>query len=81
MILAVFSNITTISQWPDSSTGRALHQNLSVQGSNHHSGLNFSGRAHYCLSSTKNCEDNSHSVAEAVIAVTTGVPRRRSSKL
>ena len=34
----------------------------------------FFGRAHYCLSITKNCEDNSHSVTETVLAVTTEVP-------
>ena len=45
-------------QWPapsrpNSWTGRGLHQYHRVQGSNPHSGLNFSGLSHCCLSSGK----------------------------
>ena len=46
--------LSTAPSWPDSSTGRALHQHCRGQDSNLHSGLDFSDLAGYCRSSTKN---------------------------
>ena len=46
--------LSTAPSWPDSSTGRALHQPCRGQDSNPHSGLNFSSLSGYCRSSIKN---------------------------